>query len=139
MTIQDFVLNYTARGECRCGKCIDNMPGATPLGPHTIDMVFFQVAASLDVSEALVEQFKTLSHENKSVYVDVDPFDGKEHSYIELGAWIGDQGLAMQYMALGVALGLFVLMTPYTMLHLPKGDPLAMQMAGAGFVAVQRK
>ena len=36
-------------------------------------------------------------------------------SYIELGAWIGDQGLALALMGLGSALGIWGIITPQTL------------------------
>jgi len=61
-----------------------------------------------------------------------------EHSYFELGGWIGDQGLAMQYMALGKILGLWQVMHPGMILNVndPAQKQLADQMAGAGMVSI---
>lgn len=133
MTIQDFVIANTERGECKCGKCIDVGSKPDPVG-HTVDMVFFKVTKH---GEPTKEEFIQLTKECRSDYVTVDPFDHQEHSYLTLGAWIGDQGLAMQYMALGVLLGLFNLLSPKTMLGL-EGEQ-ALNMAGAGLLSIQAK
>jgi len=98
-------------------------------------MVFFEVAKVGDPSaEHLVEMIKA----HRGYFNACDPLDGKEHSYIELGGWIGDQGLAFQLMGLGALLGLWKLLTPYTLLG-DNADPNHVQaMAGAGFIVIQR-
>src|ERR1035438_6545721 len=133
MTIQEYVTNHTERGECKCGKCADVGTKPDPIG-HTADIVFFKVKA---VNSPSIEEFKRLTEDAKGEFCAVNPFDGKEHSYLELGGWIGDQGLAMQYMGLGTLLGLFQLLTPITMLGLAADDPLTQKMAGAGMISVQ--
>lgn len=124
-------MHHTERGECKCGKCIDVGSKADPQG-HTVDMVFFKVVKR---GEPTPEEFMRLSAAHRGDFTSVDPFDGKEHSYLELGAWIGDQGLAMQYMALGCLLGVFTLLSPMTVLEVE--GPLAMQMAQAGYLSIQ--
>ena len=69
-------------------------------------------------------------------FCSVDVFDGQEHGYMELGGWIGDQGLAMMLMGLGAVLGLWRLTTP-KMLGLP--NDLVMLMAGAGMITIQSR
>jgi hypothetical protein len=97
-------------------------------------MIFFEVSPT---EPADVDAFRRLTSEALfGAYATVDPFDGKEHSYLELGTWIGDQGLAMQYMALGVMLGVFTLLTPVTVFRLPTDHPVVMEMAHGGFIAV---
>lgn len=135
MTIQEYVRRHTIRGECKCGKCCDVGTQPDPVG-HTADVVFFKVAA---VESPSVEDFKRLTSETRGAFGDCDPFDRKEHNYLELGGWIGDQGLAMQYMALGTLLGAFDLLTPITMLGLKADDPLSQQMAEAGMISIQVK
>ena len=128
-----YVYAHTERGECKCGKCLDAGDLPDPTG-HTIDMVFFKVAAK---DEPNLDEFKRLTAEAKhGDFADVDPFDGGEHNYMELGAWIGDQGLAMLYMALGVSLGAFKLLSP-AMLGL--SGPEAIQFAGMGMLSIQAK
>jgi len=128
-----YVYAHTERGECKCGKCLDAGDSPDPTG-HTIDMVFFKVAAK---DEPNLDGFKRLSAEAKhGDFGDIDPLDGAEHNYMELGAWIGDQGLAMLYMALGVSLGAFNLLSP-AMLGL--SGPEAMQFAGMGMLSIQAK
>lgn len=131
MTIVDYVMSHTDRGECNCGRCLDRGDKPDPTG-HVADVFFFKVAAKSSPTKA---DFKSLARQHKGSYGAVDPFDGKEHSYIELGGWIGDQGVAMQFMGLGALLGLFRLMTPKMLPGLPAD--LMSQMAGAGMVSIQ--
>lgn len=128
--LASYVLQHTRRGDCLCGSCCDAQDGSQPTG-HTADLVFFRVVSENSPSR---EEFERLTRENGAgVFSSVDPLDGKEHSYLELGAWLGDQSIAMQYMGLGSLLGSFKLLTPKT-LKLP--DDLAMQMAQRGFLSV---
>jgi hypothetical protein len=132
----NFVLKHVVHGACQCGKCIDaptNPEQHQPTG-HTVDMVFFKAKVT---GEPTVDDFKRLISENtKGEFCDVNPLDGTEHNYIELGGWIGDQSIALDFMALGSFLGVFVLLTP-RMLKLP--EDMVMQMAGAGFLAIQSR
>jgi hypothetical protein len=95
-------------------------------------MVFFKVALKDNPN---LEEFKRLTAEAKhGDFADVDPFDGKEHNYMELGAWVGDQGLAMLYMALGVRLGAFKLLSPAL---LGATGPQTLMFAQMGLLAIQ--
>lgn len=132
MTLQEYVLNHTERGECKCGQCID--VGSTPDPTHSVDMIFMVVAATNNPS---IDEFKTVTAGQRGMYGNINPLDGKEHSYIELGAWIGDQGLALQYMALGVSLGVFNLLSGKTILKL--NQPEALALAQRGLLAIQAK
>lgn len=127
----DYVIHNTERGECHCGKCVDVGSAPDPQG-HTVDMVFFKVAKK---NGATPEDFRKATAEHRGEFAEVDPFDGKEHSYLELGGWIGDQGLAMQYMALGVSLGVFKLLSP-AMLGMTGNE--ALQLAGMGLLSIQK-
>lgn len=134
MSLIDFVIAHTTRGECQCGKCFDRGDKPDPIG-HTADLIFFKVALVPDIPTPEVFRAKTAEHRGE--FADCDPLDGNEHGYMELGGWIGDQGLAMQYMALGSLIGVFRLITPRT--QLPDGligDDQVMQMAGLGMVSI---
>lgn len=130
--LREFVKKHAERGTCRCGKCADH-PGVDeqPLG-HTIDMVFFEVSAKenpdADEMRKLIAEFK------QGEFCELDPFDGQEHSYMEVGGWIGDQGLALMFMGLGHLLGLWPIMTPKMLPGLP--DDLVQLMAGQGMVTI---
>lgn len=132
-TLHEYIISHTERGECKCGQCIDVGDKPDQQG-HTADLIFFKVAAKglLDSDE-----FARLSREHRGEFGACDPFDGKEHGYMELGGWLGDQGIALRYMALGKLLGMFDLLTPRTVLGNTVPDELALQMAGAGLVTVK--
>lgn len=129
MTIGQYVIDHAERGECKCGKCIDVGNKPDPQSTHSVDMIFMIVSPK---NEPSMDEFRKLSALHNGEFAQVNPFDGKEHSYIELGAWIGDQGLALQYMALGVSLGLFKLLSGKTMLRSTQEE--ALQLAGVGLL-----
>lgn len=128
------VIESTDRGECKCGRCCDVGTKPDPTG-HTVNMVFFVVSKR---GEVKLEDFLRLTTEHKGEFGPCNPLDGAEHSYLELGGWIGDQGLALQYMALGVLLGVFKLLSPITVLGLKSDNPLVSQLAGSGFLSIRK-
>lgn len=127
MKLYEYVQEHAIRGACQCGKCFDAVANPEQHQPsdHTADLVFFKVAAK----DADAPTFKALVAEEFPHWL-----DGKEHSYLETGADIGDQGAALMAMGLGSVLGVWKLLTP-AMLHIPAD--LQMQMAGAGMVSIQ--
>lgn len=135
----DFLQKHATRGACQCGRCIDAVadPAANQPTGHTADMIFFKVAARGEPDPA---ELKRLIEENKDGEFDmhVDLFDGKEHNYMELGAWIGDQGLAITLMGLGTVLGLWKLLSPRTVFGnmLEITEATAMQLAGGGLLSI---
>lgn len=135
--LRDYVTTFAARGACKCGRCADapaNPEQHQPAG-HTADVVFFEVSAH-DGADAHI--LRELVRANKQGdYGDVDVLDGKEHNYLELGGWIGDQGLALTLMGLGAVLGIWKLWTPKALLGKDAPEDLVKQMAGQGFVSVQ--
>ncbi len=133
MNLIQYIQEHVERSECRCSQCIDaaQQPDLPPTN-HTADLVFFKVTAI----EANAEELRKLITEFKGDY-EVDPLDGREHNYLELGAWIGDQGMAMMLMGLGSILGLWKLLTPYTVIDKDFPEDLALNMAGRGFVIIQ--
>jgi len=162
MTLPEYVLAHTERGACRCGKCIDrcpecdgrgevlDAPGQVLDGPpywepcpvcggkpteHTVDLYFFLVALTREVSPNAGE-FRRLTEAHHGEFTQCNPLDGMEHSYIELGGWIGDQGLAMQYMGLGTLLGVFDLLTPKALLF---SKSMQKRLAVQGMITVRLK
>lgn len=136
--LADYVVNHTLRSACTCGKCIDAGDPNVFLLPHTVNMYFFNVCA---VNNPDAAEFKKLVAEHTGSFCDCNPFDGKEHSYMELGGWIGDQGLAMQFMALGELLDCWKVMQPGMIFDVndPKMKGIADQMAGMGMVSILPK
>ena len=132
MKINDYVMKNAIRGACTCGKCVDvpdNPEEHQPDG-HTADLCFFKVAKK---DTAKKEELLALVNEECPEFL-----DGKEHSYIEIGAKVGDQGLGMMLMGLGDLLGIWKLLTPYTAApFLP--DDLKKQMVGMGYISIQKE
>jgi hypothetical protein len=98
----------------------------------TVDVYFFKVAATAKPPQEAT--LRKLVSEHQGVFTQCDPFDGQEHGYIELGAWIGDQGLALQFMGACVLAGFCEILTPKMLPGLPEN--LMQQMAGAGLVTL---
>jgi hypothetical protein len=143
----EYVQSHTDRSACHCGKCIDAEKPVEKrqwdvvelvAPPHTVNMFFFEVSA---VDNPTAEEFVRLTNEHKGVFCEATPLDGGEHSYLELGGWIGDQGLAMQYMALGKMLGLWQVMHPGMILNVNDPDQklFADQLAAEGMVSILGK
>jgi hypothetical protein len=137
----DYVIQHVQRGACTCGECIDapvNAKEDQPTG-HTVDLIFFKVALKDDEQEGKPnkEEFLELVKQHKGEYGDVFVLDGKEHSYMELGGWIGDQGLAMMFMGLGTLLDVFTLLTPAMLPGI--SEDLQLKMAQAGYLSIIAK
>lgn len=98
------------------------------------DMAFFRMKA---VGEPRAEVLRNWIIAHQGVFGEVNPLDGKEHSYLELGGWVGDQGLALMLMGLGTHLGLWKLNTPKSVLGDLVTDEQAMKLAGGGLVTIQ--
>jgi len=135
--LQGYVMENAVRGDCTCGKCFDAPVNPQQPQGHTVDMIFFKVAAG---PKANADKLKELVKANiQGDSCDVDLFDGKEHSYLEIGGWIGDQGLALMLMGMGTVLGLWDLLTPRTILGSLIPDDMVQQMAGAGYISIKAK
>lgn len=133
MSLSRYVIEHTIRGSCRCGRCTN--PGSQSNADqdiaestfHTVDIVFFEVSIKDNPTK---EEFLDLVKEHYPQWL-----DGKEHSYLEIGGDIGDQGLALTAMALGNILGAWELLTPKTMIP-DISDALATQIAGSGMITI---
>jgi hypothetical protein len=137
--VRNYVELHAERGACQCGRCIDAPPdpGNDQPSGHTADTIFFKVRA---VNDPTADELWQLVRANRQgEFNEVDLFDGTEHNYLELGGWIGNQGVALMLMGLGNLLGLWDLLTPRTMLPAGLPDDLVMQMAGQGYVAINTK
>ena len=128
--LQQFIEAHAQRGTCRCGRCCDHQD-QQPNG-HTVDLVFFEVSATNDPDAEQLRELITESRQGS--FGELNPFDGAEHSYIEVGAWVGDQGLALMLMGLGVLLNLWSVMTPKMLPGLE--DKMVMELAERGMVAI---
>jgi hypothetical protein len=132
MTLSEYVIDHTVRGECQCGRCIDKGSTPDPTG-HTADLFFFKVATA---NAPDVNTLRDLIATHAGAFTECAPLDGREHGYIELGAWLGDQGLAMQFMGLCHLLGLCRLYTPNSVMQ-DLDENLKTAAAAAGLVTIQ--
>ena len=144
--IRDFLERNIVRGECTCGKCVDagSEPEKHQPEGHTVDMAFFQVAFREDIFQKAVregmtdpvlkeaDELRELITKNFPQY-----FDGNEHSYLEVGADMDDQGTALMLIGAGHLLGLWKAMTPTTVLGDLISDEMKMQMAGMGMISLK--
>jgi len=106
--------------------------GTPSEGTVFADMMFLKVIADgAPNKEELIELIKA----NKGEFCELDLLNGEEHSYINIGAWIGDQQDALLLMGLGSLLGMFELLTPEKLMPFLPQD-LKNQMAGMGMVSV---
>lgn len=128
--LNEYVRKHCERGSCICGKCFDAPENPEKLQPngHTVDLMFFKVRA--------------LEKPDKNKFMDMVKaeypqwLDGKEHSYLEIGGDVGDQGLALMTMGLGKILEAWELLTPNsTMPFLP--EELKQQMASQGMITIK--
>lgn len=127
--LNEFVMKHCERGACTCGKCIDapkNPEENQPSG-HTEDLVFFKVKI---LGEPDKNQFLNLIKNEHPQWL-----DGEEHSYLEMGGDVGDQGLALMTMGLGKLIGAWELSTPNMISSI--SDELRKQMAGAGMITIK--
>jgi hypothetical protein len=71
-------------------------------------MILFQVA----VNGSSQGEFRRMTNASPGIGGSGNPLDGNEYPYPKLENWLGDRDLAVRYMALGKALGVFGLTTP---------------------------
>ena len=129
MELSDYVLAYTKRGACTCGRCSDapdNPKDKQPSG-HTVNLTFFNVTNTGGERGEFLSLVKT---EHPSW------LDGKEHSYLQVGGDMGDQGIALMTIGLGGLLGAWKVLSPDTMMSFLPED-LKQKMAGSGMVSLQ--
>lgn len=99
----------------------------------SIDVGLFHVV----IAGAREDAFIRLTTDHQSEHK-LDPFENQEHSYIALGAWIGDQGIALQWMAMAKHFGLVDLYTPRKMIP-GLDDESNLALCRRGFVTVKGK
>jgi hypothetical protein len=132
MTLTEYVMKHARRGSCQCGKCIDAPKDPMQSGKHSVDLTFFSVSADFPAL-ANPKTFCDMAHSEYPEW-----FDGKEHNYIEIGAQLGDQGLALMTIGLGHLLGAWKALSPNIVLPWMPED-VRMKMAGAGMVSLMVK
>lgn len=105
-----------------------------PQGQKAVQLIFMDVIPSENADAGTLRE---LMDEHKGAFNDVNPFDGREHSYIELGGWLGSQAHALALIGLGTHLGLWNLLSPRTMLPGMLTPEQEQEMAGHGMIAIK--
>ncbi len=127
----NLIRNNLIRGACTCGRCADAVAGSASHQPtgHTADLIFFKVALKpdADLEKIKAEFLDALENAWQG---------GNEHSYLEIGAEVGDQGLALMTMGLGKILGVWQLLTPRSVLGDAITEEMAQRLAGQGMVTI---
>jgi len=95
-----------------------------------IDMVFLNVGIAREEANSIRNELAALLAPAKDVWM-AGP------SYIHIGAACGDQGRALDLMALGSYLKFWDLLSPMVILRLPSDNPTCRQLAGGGMFFVQ--
>jgi len=130
MDLAEFVLKHAERGNCTCGRCIDAPANPKQPGGHTINLSFFKVAAKENPDK---DEMLDLVKKEFPQWL-----NGAEHSYLEVGGDMGDQGLAIMTIGLGHLLGIWECLCPETIMpFLP--PKMKQQMAERGLVCLRAK
>jgi len=119
----NYILAHTNRGECQCGLCVDKQPDR-PAPQHSADVFFFWVSAVNDPSADSLRNLLELE------YPSLDKLQ-QGPSYIEIGAELGHQEIALRLIGLGGLVGLWRVVTPAFFGFEGEG---AREMAGMGMV-----
>lgn len=114
---------------------IRNNTTQVPVGSvGTVSVVFFGVKVAEGAS---AEVLRNLIGAHKGEFGEVDLFDGAEHGYIEVGAWLGSQGMALELIGLGSKLELWSLLSPRTMLGELVTAEQELELAKSGLISLQ--
>jgi len=130
MNLTDFVMANARRGACTCGKCLDsthNPEISLRTNVHVVNLTFFEVSKS---AMATAEDFLKLVKSEHPNWL-----NGNEHNYLEIGAAMGDQGLALMTIGLGHLLGVWKALSPDTVMPFLNKEK-KLEMAGAGIVSL---
>jgi hypothetical protein len=135
MTLPEYIIDHTYRGACQCGRCIDSAldDRLEPAG-HTADLIFFKVCT---INSPQKDTLIALIKEHEGEFCDLDLLDSCIHNYIDLGAWIGSQELALRLMGLGSLLGVWTLLSPRGMGVI--SDELATKLAQIGYLCIHAR
>lgn len=136
-----YVIDHCVRGVCTCGKCVDAPAKKFQPDGHTVDVQFFKVILKnsrlTDVDkEVMKNNFIKLIKNHKGIYDEIDLFDGNEHNFVEIGGWIGSQGVALELMGMGELLGLWKVATPNRLAPDFSAETRSM-LAGAGYISIK--
>ena len=126
--LYEYVMNHCEQTTCQCGHCDCEAGKDEKLDGEYVNLTFFKVKAK---NNPMLKDFEDLVKASFPHWL-----DGKEHSYIEVGGDVGDQGIALMTIGLGHLLGLWQALSPDIMMpFLPQN--IKMQMAGTGYVSLQ--
>lgn len=136
MSLIEYVQAFSNRGECQCDECIDKRKDQ--ILEHSVEVGFFNVALSpykgeLPTKEGLIAKIKA----HKGAFSEVNLFDGKEHNYMELGGWIGEQSVALQLMGMCQLLDAGQVFTPKKILGKFFDEETAIQLAQQGMLTLK--
>ena len=137
-----YVIEHCVRGTCTCGKCVDVPAKKSQPDGHTADVQFFKVALKnsqylKDTDKGKIKNdFIQLVKNHQGIYRDINILDGNEHNFIDIGRWIGDQGLALMLMGMGELLGIWKVDTP-NKLAPDYSEETRNMLAGAGYISIQ--
>lgn len=142
-TLVEFIRAHSIRGACVCGECCDsqtNTPKPIPSAEHTADLVFFPVTLNQDTPPSPEAFIKLIQANRHGINLDLDLFDGRLHDYFSVGAWRGDQALALRLMGMGALLNIWSLITPLTeFAELAHNKEAAINLASNGFLFIQTR
>jgi len=141
INLAEYVVDNCIRGSCTCGRCIDSPAKKFQPDGHTADVQFFKVALKnsglTDVDKDVIKKnFIELIKNHKGIYSEIDLFDGNEHNFIEIGGWIGSQGVALELMGMGELLGIWKVATPDRLAHEFSEETRDM-LARAGYISIK--
>lgn len=97
------------------------------------DVIFFGVQR---LPTATAEGLKAAMAAHVGEFCECNPLDGKDHNFIELGGWVGDQRVALILIGLGASLGMWELITPKTLFGDFLPPATVQKMAGMGMVGI---
>lgn len=97
------------------------------------DVGFFYVGATPEANKEHLQEMLKWCLRSQGLNL----LDGKEHSFIEIGGHIGDQGLALRLMGLGACLGLWTLLTPMSVIGVDNRSNDGIRLIGQGMVTIQ--
>lgn len=136
-----YVIEHCIRGDCTCRKCDDMSVKKFQPDGHVADVQFFKVVLKnpdlTDTDKEIIKNnFILFIKNHKGIYRDIDIFDGDEHGFIDIGAWIGDQGIALTLMGMGELLGMWHVITPNRLVP-DYSEETRDMLAEAGYILIR--
>jgi hypothetical protein len=142
-SLVEYVFENCIRGTCICGKCEDTSAKKFQPDGNIVDVQFFKVALKNSKlthtdKEVMKNNFIELIKNHKGIYREIDLFDGNEHNVIDIGRWIGNQGVALELMGMGELLGIWKVATPNRIAP-DFSEETRNMLAEAGYISIQYK